>query len=291
MKLAWIARENRGVPAAQADGPWIEVSAAWEAYARSLGLVDLPPPRDLRDMIEHGAASPEFIHFAHDFSVRETIENPRFLQPLTPRKIIGMGRNYLEHVRELNNDVPPEPLFFAKSPTATIGPEESIVIEPWYGRVDHEGEITVVVGRRCRHVSSADAMNYVAGFTLLNDVTAREMQKRDMDMGHPWFRSKSLDTFCPVGPSITLTASIPLPLELDIAVRVNGEVRQQSNTRQFIYSLPDMIAYVSRHMTLEPGDLIATGTPEGISALKHGDVVEVESPLLGTLRNPVVVVS
>lgn len=211
----------------------------------------------------------------------------RHLIPVRPGKIVALGRNYAAHAKELGNEIPTEPILFYKSPTACIGHEDSIVIKPWYGRVDHEGELAILIGKRATSIAEEDAFDHVAGYTLLNDVTERDLQSIDKKKGHPWFRSKNLDTFCPIGPVITLPSALPWPPEVDLTLTVNGELRQQGNTRQFIFSIPQMLAYISRFMTLEPGDLVSTGTPEGVSALHEGDVVELSVSEIGTLTNSV----
>ncbi|MBI4559152.1 MAG: fumarylacetoacetate hydrolase family protein [Candidatus Hydrogenedentes bacterium] len=211
----------------------------------------------------------------------------RFLRPFRPGKIIALGRNYAAHAAETGHDAPKEPIIFSKSPESCIGPEEPIRIDPTVGRVDPEAELGVVIARKARNVAPEEADIVIAGYTLVNDVTARDMQANDIKQGHPWFRSKSLDTFGPLGPVIALPDAMPSPLEVDIELRVNGEVRQKSNTTKMIFKVPELVAYISRYVTLLPGDLISTGTPEGIAPIQPGDMVEVTVPQIGTLRNPV----
>ncbi|HEY8485257.1 MAG TPA: fumarylacetoacetate hydrolase family protein [Longimicrobiales bacterium] len=199
-----------------------------------------------------------------------------------PSKIICVGRNYAAHARELGNDVPARPLLFFKPPSSLLADGASIVLPAEAERVDHEGEIAVVVGRRARNVSEAEALEVVAGYAPLNDVTARDLQQLD---GH-WVRAKGFDTFCPLGPVVP-AANVDWR-ELEVVCRVNGEVRQHGRATQMLFGIPTLIAYVSRIMTLEPGDVIATGTPEGVGRLSHGDVVEVELVGLARVRNPVV---
>lgn len=198
-----------------------------------------------------------------------------------PSKIVCVGRNYLEHARELGNDVPERPLLFLKPPSALLGFGEAIVLPPESAQVEHEGEIAVVIGRRARHVAEADAWDVVAGFAPLNDVTARDLQKPDGQ----WTRAKGFDTFCPVGAMVP-RAGVDVD-GLQVVCRVNGAVRQHGHARDMAFSIPRLVAYISGVMTLEPGDLIATGTPAGVGPLAPGDVVEVEIPGVGLLRNPV----
>ncbi len=198
-----------------------------------------------------------------------------------PSKIVCVGRNYLEHARELGNEVPERPLLFFKPPSALVEEGDAIVLPPESERVEHEGEIAVVMGARARHVDRERAMRYVGGFAALNDVTARDLQKMDGQ----WARAKGFDTFCPMG---TVVPAESVDWEtLEVICRVNGEVRQHGHARDMAFDIPTLVAYVSGIMTLEPGDVIATGTPAGVSRLHPGDVVEVEVPGVGTVRNPV----
>jgi len=192
-----------------------------------------------------------------------------------------VGRNYAEHARELGNEVPKQPLLFFKPPSAIIGPGEPIVLPPESTRVEYESEIGVVVGSLLSHASEAEAERGIAGFVCVNDVTARDLQKTD----NQWARAKGFDTFCPVGPR--LAAGLDWR-NLEIIGRVNGTERQRGHVRDMQFSIPFLLAYISRIMRLEPGDLIATGTPAGTGQLAAGDEVEVEIPGVGILRNPVV---
>ncbi|HEX8430636.1 MAG TPA: fumarylacetoacetate hydrolase family protein [Longimicrobium sp.] len=198
-----------------------------------------------------------------------------------PSKIVCVGRNYLEHARELGNDVPERPLIFLKPSSSLIGEGDAIVLPAASNQVEHEGEIALVIGTRARNVSAADAWDYVAGVAPLNDVTARDLQKTDGQ----WTRAKGFDTFCPLGTPVPVATEDREGLE--VICRVNGEVRQQGRASEMAFSIPVLIEYISAVMTLEPGVVIATGTPAGISMLSPGDVVEVEIPGVGKLSNPV----
>lgn len=197
-------------------------------------------------------------------------------------KIICVGRNYVGHARELGNEVPERPLLFFKPPSSLVGDGDPIVLPPDSGRVEHEAEIAVVIGRRARHVAEAEALAVVAGYAPLNDVTARDLQRIDAQ----WARAKGYDTFCPVGSMIPPDVDWR---ELEVICRVNGELRQHGRAAEMAFGIPLLISYVSRIMTLDPGDLIATGTPEGVGPLRAGDTVEVEIPGRSRVRNPVVV--
>jgi 2-keto-4-pentenoate hydratase/2-oxohepta-3-ene-1,7-dioic acid hydratase in catechol pathway len=201
-----------------------------------------------------------------------------------PTKIVGIGRNYAEHAKELGNPMPQEPLIFLKPPSALIANGEAIVLPPMSRRVEHEGEIAVVVGSRLKHVDEDTAVRAIAGITCANDVTARDLQKSDGQ----WTRAKGFDTFCPVGPRIASLAELGDLAALEVRCHVNGVLRQHGRASEMAFSIPRILSWVSRVMTLEPGDLVLTGTPAGIGPLAPGDVVEVEIPDVGVLRNPVV---
>lgn len=201
---------------------------------------------------------------------------------LAPTKIVCVGRNYAKHAAELGNEVPAEPLLFLKPPSALIAPGAPIVLPAGVGRVDFEGELGVVMGRRTRRVPAEDAWGCVAALVPLNDVSARDLQKRDGQ----WTRAKGFDTFCPVGDPVPV-ADVDLA-GLAVSTTVNGELRQRAPVHEMVFSIPVLIAHISSIMTLEPGDLIATGTPDGVGPLAPGDVVEVTVAGVGSVRNPVV---
>ena len=197
-----------------------------------------------------------------------------------PTKIVCVGRNYRDHAKEMGNDVPAEPLIFLKPPSSVIGNGEPIVLPPQSSQVEHEGEIGVVIGRTLRRVSSEEARNAVASIVAVNDVTARDLQRSDSQ----WTRAKGFDTFCPMGEP----AKAPADLEtLTVVTRVNGVERQRGTATDMVFSIPDVLAYVSHIMTLEPGDLVLTGSPAGVGKLSAGDEVEVEVLGLSRVRNPV----
>ena len=205
----------------------------------------------------------------------------RLAAPVQPRKIVCVGRNYAAHAAELGNEVPKEPLIFLKPSSSLIGPEENIVLTPYSQRIEHEGELAMVIGKRCAHLSdSADALSYVLGYTCLNDVTARDLQKSDVQ----FTRAKSFDTFCPVGPHIETDLT---PTDALVETFVNGAKRQSGSTALMVYPCAFIVRWISRMMTLEPGDVIATGTPAGVGPLLPGDSVEVRVAGIGVLRNPV----
>lgn len=207
------------------------------------------------------------------------IDEVRFLPPVEPSKIVCVGVNYLDHAGEMKHDIPEEPIIFMKPPSALVGHGDYIILPDRSKRVDYEGELAVVIGKKGKNIPAEEWREYVMGFTCFNDITARDLQKKDGQ----WTRSKSFDTFAPIGPWITF----PESLDLRIVTMVNGEVKQSSRTSRMIFSVPQLIEFISGVMTLEKGDVIATGTPSGVGPLSKGDVVEVEIEGVGLLRNHV----
>jgi 2-keto-4-pentenoate hydratase/2-oxohepta-3-ene-1,7-dioic acid hydratase in catechol pathway len=213
------------------------------------------------------------------------LASAKLMAPVEPSKIVCVGRNYKDHAAELGNEVPKEPLLFLKPPSAIVAPGEAIKIPPaeLTQRVDYEGELGVVIGKRCRNMGkSEDVMAYVRGFTCVNDVTARDLQKKDGQ----FTRAKGFDTFCPIGP-VMVTADEFDFANAKVETYLNGERKQHAGTSDFIFTLEEIIRYIAQVMTLEPGDLISTGTPAGVAPMKAGDVVEVKVSGVGMLRNPV----
>lgn len=199
-----------------------------------------------------------------------------------PSKIVCVGRNYADHAAELGNTVPTEPLLFLKAPSALIAYGDAIVIPPQSVQVEHEGELAVVISMTCKGLADdADVSPYVLGYTCLNDVTARDIQRKDVQ----FTRGKSFDTFCPIGPHIETELDVT---DISVICRVNGEVKQQGRTSQMVFPVAHLIRYISNMMTLNAGDVIATGTPSGVSKMDPGDVCEVEIEGIGTLSNPII---
>jgi 2-keto-4-pentenoate hydratase/2-oxohepta-3-ene-1,7-dioic acid hydratase in catechol pathway len=204
------------------------------------------------------------------------------LAPVSPSKIVCIGRNYRDHAAELGNEVPKEPLLFLKAPSAIIGPGENIRIPAQSQRVDFEGELAIVIGRRASRIGrDEDVRQYIRGYTLVNDVTARDLQKSDGQ----WSRAKGFDTFCPVGPIVT--DEIDPDAGLALETRLNGGVKQQGSTLDLIFPVAYLLRHITAAMTLMPGDLVPTGTPAGVAPMQPGDVVEVEIRGIGVLSNPV----
>lgn len=220
-----------------------------------------------------------------------SVKEVELLAPVAPPKVVCIGLNYVFHGVETGLALPDAPLLFAKFPTSVVGPGAAIVVPSASAQVDYEAELGVVIGRRTRDVSTSDALSSVWGYTCLNDVSARDVQFADGQ----WVRGKSQDTFCPVGPAVVTAEEIEDPQALEVSCHVNGELRQRASTADMIFGVAELVAYISRGITLEPGDLIATGTPAGVGMsmeppcyLAAGDVVDVSVSGIGTLRNHVV---
>ncbi len=209
------------------------------------------------------------------------LDRARLLPPCEPTKIVAVGLNYRAHAAEMGKPLPAEPLLFLKAPSSLLPPGGTVILPPDSARVEHEGELAFVVGRETRNVSASEALDAVLGFTCLDDVTARDIQRREK----VYSRAKGFDTFCPAGP--WLETSIPDPQRLDIELRVDGAVRQRGTTADMIFPVADVIAFISRIMTLHPGDLVTTGTPPGVGPLADGDRVEIEISGIGVLRHDV----
>lgn len=296
MRLCYAHRAGRPFVGLGAGEQWIDLSEAMQVHADrfpwfkpSTGpLIEelLRNEEDLLgrlagfwdDLDRTGALQPRLIDTPGDL-----------LAPITrPSKIVALGRNYQAHADETGFTAPEEPLFFAKAPSSIIGPGADIVYPVMVTRLDPEIELGVVIGRRAKDVPEDRAMDHVAGYTIVNDVTARAMQFRDIEEHKPWFRAKSFDTFTPLGPYLVLKDEIPDPHDLRITLRVNGQARQDALTAHCIFRVPEIVHYICTFMTLEPGDLIATGTPGGIAPIERGDLIECTITGLGTLANRVV---
>jgi 2-keto-4-pentenoate hydratase/2-oxohepta-3-ene-1,7-dioic acid hydratase in catechol pathway len=211
---------------------------------------------------------------------KTALAEAKLLTPVLPSKIVCVGRNYVEHAKELGNEVPKVPLIFLKPPSSIIASGETILLPPQSRQVEHEGELVVVIGKRGRNITAEDAKKHVLGYTIGNDVTARDLQRID----DQWTRAKGFDTFCVFGPWIDTDFD---PSDAVVTCRVNGQMRQMASTRDMVFNVATLVAYISSIMTLEPGDLIFTGTPSGVGELRDGDRVDVEIDGLGRISNPV----
>ncbi|MEN6330073.1 MAG: fumarylacetoacetate hydrolase family protein [Methanobacteriaceae archaeon] len=215
-----------------------------------------------------------------DLGTSHPLEEVKILPPVYPSKVVCVGLNYRDHAAELDMDLPDEPVLFLKPPTTVIGSGDPIIYPPQSRQVDYEAELAVIVGCSAYQISPEDAPNYIAGYTVLNDVTARDLQQKDGQ----WTRAKSFDTFCPLGPWMETKLD---PASQKISMRVNGQLRQDSNTRNMIFPVEELFSFISHIMTLQPGDILATGTPPGVGQLQRGDVAEATVEGVGTLSNPV----
>ena len=233
----------------------------------------------LDDLLGEIAGSP-YEEFQR-LEARHSLDAVRLLPPVKPSKILCVGRNYVAHALEHDADVPEVPLIFLKPPSSVIGPGDDIVLPPQSQQVEHEAELVVVIRKRCRWVSPKEALDFILGYTIGNDVTARDLQRRDGQ----WTRAKGFDTFCPLGPWISTEFD---PADAMITCHVNEEMRQMSSTRDMVFDIKQLIAYTSSVMTLEPGDVIMTGTPAGVGILNPGDEVNISIEGIGTLSNQVI---
>ncbi|MCU0242935.1 MAG: fumarylacetoacetate hydrolase family protein [Vicinamibacteria bacterium] len=266
--MRWVRFESNGVQGiGSQDGEWIQP-------VRAQRLLDVLAPEQVQ------AEGPRIAR-----------SQVRILAPLRPGKIVAVGQNYRDHCREQNVRLPERPILFAKYPTSVIGPQDAIRWpETLTAKVDFEAELAVVIGQRAARLDAAHAADVIFGLTAVNDVSARDLQHGDGQ----WVRGKSLDTFCPLGPAVVTLDEIADLQDLSIRCRVNGQVVQDSNTREMIFPVRELLAFITAGITLEPGDIVLTGTPHGVGAfrqpplfLKPGDVVEVEVGDFGTLVNPV----
>lgn len=268
-------------------------SRAWEWYKKIESKGQGPSLVMLQIMVEA-----DFFHLDTFQEVFTTLEQHRSLEDLVlnkdisyrppisrPQKILCIGRNYKEHALELGNEVPEEPIFFSKSPSSIIAHGEEIKLPSGMGNIEHEGELAVIIGKQANHVSEKEALEFVAGYSVINDVTARSLQKADTALGKPWFRAKSFDTFCPFGPYLVVKDSIKNLKDLQLQVKVNQEIRQKASIADMIFPVSYLVSYLSQFCTLQPGDVIATGTPAGVGLLESGDLVECEISEIGILKN------
>jgi 2-keto-4-pentenoate hydratase/2-oxohepta-3-ene-1,7-dioic acid hydratase in catechol pathway len=295
MKVAQFTHAEGSCIGVELDGRWMNYSKAEAAYAMIQEDLLIEPMTSLAASIQTGDFSVDGIkavlQFVKSHRLQAAMEVPRnavMKAPIgRPPKIVALGLNYALHAKEGNFQVPKEPIIFSKAGSSVIGPGEPIRIPRGLGRIDHEAELAVIIGKKATQVKRKDALKYVAGFTVLNDVSARDLQTKDLEKKHPWFRSKSFDTFTPLGPWMVTPEEFTMPIHLDVECRVNGEIRQKANTKYMVFDIPTQIEFISRLITLEPGDIISTGTPEGIGPIKNGDRVTCRVERIGELKNPV----
>jgi len=293
MKIARFQMAGR--PAVGIDGGhgFVDYGAVLDARGYGPDMKGSDPDRRLVRFLRHGLLEPLFVqeqldwalHSGYDYWLKSEGITP--LMPHRPSKFICLARNYRDHAKELGNEAPEAPVYFAKTDNCAIGAGRAILIPLDIGRIDHEGELGVVISRRAQGVRAEEADKFILGYTIVNDVTAREYQKSLGAKGLPWFQAKSRDTFAPFGPVIVTPDEFGDPDGHRIRVTVNGEVRQDASIADMIWKTPQLIEAVTSAVTLMPGDVLSTGTPAGIGGLKPGDEVTVEIDGVGRLTNPV----
>jgi 2-keto-4-pentenoate hydratase/2-oxohepta-3-ene-1,7-dioic acid hydratase in catechol pathway len=289
------SRGVRKLALSERDGEWLDLTLALQIRAGMLSGEMAAAPGSLQQWLESGLSSPECrdaIDFARSHRLEELFlkESDIEFQPpfARPGQIIALARNYTAHAQESTLPVPHEPIFFSKSNTSVIGPGEPVVLPPNLGRVEPEIELAFVIGKRASHVPAALAAEYIAGYTVLNDVSAQELQAREIQEGYPLFRCKSLETFTPIGPWLVTLDEIGVSPALRMTLRVNGETRVETNTSGLTFGIARLVEFISGYVALYPGDIITTGCPKAAGGICPGDVMELEIERIGTLRNPVV---
>lgn len=305
MKLVTFTHQGETRIGTLEDDKVIDLNAAFLTYLQSKGeiraaqITEAYIPKNMVGFLEGGQTSLEYAKKAVEFALNNIgdaeyvlkVDEVRLEAPVQqPKKIICVGHNYREHILEMGREIPPYPLVFAKFSNALIGPEDDIPFFPISEQLDYEAEFTFVVGKRAKNVSEKDALDFVAGYTICNDVTYRDIQRRTLQ----WLQGKSVDGSAPMGPWLVTSDELTNPSGLDITLYVNGEERQRSNTENLVFSVQKLVEFLSNLMTLEPGDVIMTGTPGGVgvamepqSFLTDGDVVRIEVDQVGVLENKV----
>jgi len=276
-------------------GAWVNYTKAEAFFALRVSHVAVERSPTVGFLIDAGGFDPQrmkevlaFVDQTQLGSLLRISKKAMFRAPLMkPAKIVAVGLNYVLHAKEGSFDVPKEPIIFVKVGSSVIGPGESIRIPRGMGRMDHEVELAAVIGRKAVEVKEKDAYKFVAGYTIINDVSARDIQTKDLEKRYPWFRSKSFDTFTPMGPWLVTPEEIKVPVHLGLECRVNGRIRQKANTRDLVFDLPHLIEFITRYITLDAGDVISTGTPAGIGPIRDGDEVVCKIEKIGELKNPV----
>jgi len=293
MKIAQFETRDGFCIGVQHRGRWVNYTKAEAFYALNVGHAAMERLTTIGVMLETEGLDTlrirEVLRFAGSLGRHVQVPRGAVLRAplLRPAKIVALGLNYVLHAKEGSFDVPKEPIIFVKVGSSVIGPGETVRIPRNLGRMDHEVELAVVIGKRATGVARKNAFQYVAGYTIVNDVSARSLQTKDLEKRYPWFRSKSFDTFTPMGPWIVSADEIRPPVRLNLECRVNGRLRQKANTRDLVFDIPAVIEFITKYITLDPGDVISTGTPEGIGPITGGDTMTCTVQKIGTLTNPV----
>jgi 2-keto-4-pentenoate hydratase/2-oxohepta-3-ene-1,7-dioic acid hydratase in catechol pathway len=295
MKIAQFSQSGKDAIGVHTTEGWIDFTKAHVMFEWIRGGVFTRPLTSLGAWLQSGTFDAGYVREVIRFIRKERLDRTLAIErtavmkaPIErPVKIVALGLNYALHAAEGKFQVPSEPIIFLKAGSSVVGPDETVRIPRGMGRMDHEVELAAIIGTKASGVNRRNASSYIAGYTIANDVSARDLQTKDLEKRHPWFRSKSFDTFTPLGPWMVTADEIKPPVHLDIECRVNGKVRQKANTRDMVFDIPTVIEFISRYITLEPGDVISTGTPEGIGPIRHGDTMVCRIQKIGELRNPV----
>jgi 2-keto-4-pentenoate hydratase/2-oxohepta-3-ene-1,7-dioic acid hydratase in catechol pathway len=295
MKLLSFEDHTKPALGTFADKTLINLTGLVEKYEMSVLAKQSPQCTSILEFVSRGYCEAqklkELMGFLQEHDLRESlalVSGYRIIAPIPrPPKIVALGRNYALHAKESKAPVPEEPIIFGKSNSSVIGPNGTILIPTDIGRIDHEVELGVVIGRTATHVRAQQAYEYVAGYTIVLDITARDLQRSDIEKRQPWYRSKNFDTFTPIGPWVVTADEIPPPIELEIELSVNGKIRQHANTRDMIFDVAATIEFITRYITLEAGDIVSMGTPEGIGPIQDGDQIVSRVERIGEMVNPV----
>jgi 2-keto-4-pentenoate hydratase/2-oxohepta-3-ene-1,7-dioic acid hydratase in catechol pathway len=299
MKIYQLLVNQEPVISVEVDRGLIDLTGAFQLYNFFKKNRTMVKVNYFQDFIQLPNYSEDLILRVFDFLEAHNLwekflikSDYKILAPIQkPGKIIAIGLNYVAHAHEGGKDVPTEPIFFDKAGSVVIGQDDKIEIPDDIGRVDHEIELAVIIGKKAQNVKQENCADYIAGYTIFNDITARDLQKQAKQNQQPWFRSKNFDTFGPMGPCVVTKTEMPLPINLEMELSVNEFTQQKSSTENMVFKIPQLMAYITKYLTLYPGDLISTGTPEGISELHDGDIIEAEIERIGVLRNRVIKVN
>jgi 2-keto-4-pentenoate hydratase/2-oxohepta-3-ene-1,7-dioic acid hydratase in catechol pathway len=288
MKIANIEHQgSRAIAIAGGNGIWLDFTAAFGALHSGE-----KPPTTIQELLDSGRFSEGLLRTVCDSAARKAelqITGPRFRAPFTrPGQIIALARNYTVHAKESTLPIPHEPIFFSKANTSVAGPDDPVILPPNLGRVEPEIELAIVLGKVADHVPAERARDYIAGYTILNDVSAQELQAREIRESYPLFRCKSLKTFTPIGPCLVTVDEAGIEPALDMVLRVNGKERVVTNTSGLTFGVPRLIEFISGYVVLMPGDIITTGCPKSAGGICPGDEMELEVEKIGILRNPLV---
>ncbi|MEW5979944.1 MAG: fumarylacetoacetate hydrolase family protein [Acidobacteriota bacterium] len=299
MRIANILhKDQQKLSISAGDQPFIDFTAALQAMEAATSGLAGRPIRSIQDLLDSGRFELSLFKEVLAFVAAHKLEghvalgrsDVQILAPFDrPGQIIALARNYTVHAQESTLPLPREPIFFSKSNTSVIGPGETIVLPPNLGRIEPEIELAVVVRKKASHVSAAVAEDYIAGYTILNDVSAQELQASEIKESYPLFRCKSLKTFTPMGPYLVTVDEVGLSPALNMTLRVNGELRVVANTSGLTFDVAQLLAFISGYLVLYPGDVITTGCPKAAGAIRPGDEVTLEIEKIGVLQNPVVV--